>query len=138
MPNPFEGRWSVTFFELRDRDGAKVGLPFGADATFAIVTDGELLQVTLEPPRSGDEANRTPPVFQGRWSQGEDATMSARWVDETNGFLYQLVALGQPHRLTGGYFRVPLRSHPMPQADSEGTGSWTGTGPILPYDPERG
>jgi hypothetical protein len=137
MPNPFEGRWDVSFFELRDRDGEDIGRPLGAAAIFTIATEGDHLRLTVERP-PGQAAHPKDPVFEGRWQEGEDPSMSVRWHDEDNGFLYQMVAVPAPNALIGGYFRAQVPGRPMPDADSEGTGSWQGTGPIVPYDRERG
>src|SRR5262245_52125036 len=138
MTNPFQGRWTVVLYEMRDREGGSIGRPFGTEATFFIqAARSGALTVTLEEPSEPTD----PKVFEGWWRGGDDPSMSAEWVDEADGFLYQLVALGKGARLVGGYFRASVpRGDISPQVDSEGTGSWIGTGPIfpLPVDQTRG
>jgi hypothetical protein len=143
MSSPFDGSWTVLFYEMRDRDGGSIGLPFGPGATLVIqATRTGAVTVTLEPPPPN------PPIFEGWWSGGDDPSLSVEWVDEETKFLYQLVALGKDldkdgkaTRLVGGYFRASVpRGDLSPKVDSEGTGSWLGTGPILPLpvDQKRG
>lgn len=137
--NPFEGRWAVQLFELRDADGNGLGLPFGSRAVFAIVGEGDLLRVMVEETVDGPVPGRsTVPVFEGQWRDGEVASMSARWLDSAEKFFYQIVAVASAGGLTGGYFRVVRKTGPHPEVDSEGAGSWLGTGPIVPLEREPG
>jgi hypothetical protein len=137
--NPFEGRWAVQLFELHDAEGNGIGLPFGSRAVFAITGEGDLLRVMVEETEDGTVPGRpTVPVFDGQWRGGEVASMSARWLDSAEKFFYQIVAVAGPGGLTGGYFRVSRETGPDPEVDSEGAGSWLGTGPIMPLERERG
>jgi hypothetical protein len=138
MPNPFEGRWAVQFFELRSEQGSGLGFPFGERAQLAITTVGEALHARILQPEGEARAHQPSPVFEGRWQGGDAASMSARWVDGAQGLVYQLVAVAEAPQLIGGYFRVAGVRKPGPDADSDGVGSWLGTGPILPLEPERG
>jgi hypothetical protein len=137
MPNPFEGRWAVQFFALRSEQGNEIGFPFGEQAAFTIATEGEALKLTIIEPEAAPPVGSSP-VFEGQWRGGEAASMSARWIDRDNDLVYQIVAVAGSSQLTGGYFRAAGRGEPGPEADSDGVGSWLGTGPIFPLEPERG
>lgn len=134
MPtNPFEGKWRVTFFELRNEIGMNQGRPFGSTVDFEIVADvGSALKLVVGPAEAAGSAEERP-VFEGSWHDGEDASMSVRWLDENAKEFYQMVAVRAADKLLGGYFRTRSgRADSLRGTDSEGAGTWVGTGPILP------